>query len=670
MALLRKLNPFGPFVAKELLEVCRRPRYYLVRVSLALVVLAAMAVVSNESGDVLGGLSDLPEFGRRCFVAWLWCQACVLGLLTPPLVGGLIAWEREQGSLDLLFTTDLRDYEIVLGKVASRLAVLFLVMASALPVVALLSLFGGIDYTVMALGTLAAAGMVVMLAGVSLYFSLTSSKPWVAVLRTYFAMAVAWVVVPFAAAMLYMALSPDGSRAGPPGAWFWLPLGLLHPIFQMGVLTIPGVPIGSYVSRDDTILLGSGLYVLIGISFVVLAIRGLRRPLLRRPHWTVRAVRAVSGVVPRPGEDDAPRRGLLAKLGGRLRDINPLVYRNCLCDAYDPEGTLRRIQIFALCAAAALLSLAWVVHEDHVPFVTPLTVAVFWLTVLWHLLLVFVGAATISRERHRGSIDSLLATRMSPTQHILGHAFGAVLTTAPTVAGLLAVVFCGVSLGGFDPAFALSYLVVLAGTATWVVGTAVLLSLTSTSPDTATGLTLAPAALFWLLPILSDHWVRILTWLLPVLLLPLAVAVATLYSRVEFRRQVGAAATGFLLPLTALLAVDWCRGFGWLGKQGHGWYHDQHALGFYDLLCGMVVSIGTANGMTRFQPHPPLGWTGVAFGRPTAGLSYGLVPGLIFLAAGLILLAVAIRRFAVCLDMGGRGGSVRSLPARGVRRLP
>src|SRR5262249_7761917 len=67
------------------------------------------------------------------------------GLVTPVMVAGAIADEKERRTLEFLLATDLRGREIVLGKLAARVASVLLVLLTGVPVLALLQFFGGID---------------------------------------------------------------------------------------------------------------------------------------------------------------------------------------------------------------------------------------------------------------------------------------------------------------------------------------------------------------------------------------------------------------------------------------------------------------------------------------------------------------------------------------------
>ena len=94
-------------------------------------------------------------------------QFILVCVLTPAAVAGAIADEKERRTLEFLLATDLRDREILFGKLAARVGSLLLFLLAGLPVLGLMQFFGGIDPDLVLAGfaatfatvlTLAAAG--------------------------------------------------------------------------------------------------------------------------------------------------------------------------------------------------------------------------------------------------------------------------------------------------------------------------------------------------------------------------------------------------------------------------------------------------------------------------------------------------------------------------------
>src|SRR4029079_9674087 len=124
--------------------------YYFTRVLYSLVLLLVLFVIWNEhlgrSGD-RGSISHraLAQLATNLFLAVSVIQFGAVLVFVPLLTCGVIAGEREAHTLDLLFTTRLTDGQGALGKLFSRLAVLASLILCGLPVLSLVSFFGGID---------------------------------------------------------------------------------------------------------------------------------------------------------------------------------------------------------------------------------------------------------------------------------------------------------------------------------------------------------------------------------------------------------------------------------------------------------------------------------------------------------------------------------------------
>lgn len=76
----------------------------------------------------------------------------MLILLMPALTAGAVSGERERQTLDIMMTTMVTAKDVVIGKLFSALAVMFLVIISSFPVTALVFVYGGISW--MDIGTL------------------------------------------------------------------------------------------------------------------------------------------------------------------------------------------------------------------------------------------------------------------------------------------------------------------------------------------------------------------------------------------------------------------------------------------------------------------------------------------------------------------------------------
>ena len=192
----------GPVFLAELLTTARRARYYAVRALYGSILLALILLNISEMpwawGGLMGGevsIQEMSRFADTVFTTFGTAQSIMVLALTPVLVAGAIVDEKQRRTLDYLLASRLGGGEIVLGKLAARLLQVAIFLGVGLPIVSLMSLFGGIDPTRIVLvfaGTMATA---FFLAGLAILVSTYSKKVRDAVVLTYM-LEVAWLSLP------------------------------------------------------------------------------------------------------------------------------------------------------------------------------------------------------------------------------------------------------------------------------------------------------------------------------------------------------------------------------------------------------------------------------------------------------------------------------------------
>ncbi len=132
---------FLPVVARELRVAARRPGTHWNRL-LAAVFALLIALLSTYTTFIVSGIPE-PGFFLFLSLAWLEFLFCVLA--GPRLTADTISEERREGTLGLLFLTDLKGYDIVLGKlVASSINGVYSLL-SVVPILGISLLLGGVS---------------------------------------------------------------------------------------------------------------------------------------------------------------------------------------------------------------------------------------------------------------------------------------------------------------------------------------------------------------------------------------------------------------------------------------------------------------------------------------------------------------------------------------------
>ena len=191
---------FGPVFTYEITRLGRRRLTFILRLLYVLAILALLALMYFSWLEDIGyfrrnGPDRIPterlsNFATKFFYAFVGVQYAVVILLTPAYVAGTVADEKERKTLEFLLATDLRNREIIFGKVAARVTNLLMYVLAGLPVIAFMQLFGGIDPDQLLAATAATVITVIGLSALSVAFSVAMRRPRDAIALTYLAIIV------------------------------------------------------------------------------------------------------------------------------------------------------------------------------------------------------------------------------------------------------------------------------------------------------------------------------------------------------------------------------------------------------------------------------------------------------------------------------------------------
>lgn len=133
-----------PLLWKELQEQAARPRTYVIRFLYGgLLFTLGCAVFYGNLGDDAGS-TDVLGRGRGLLNQLVTIQLWGLYLFVPAMVSSAITMEKERSTFDMLLTTKLRPWEIVVQKLIGRLVPVFTFLLLALPLLAIAYSFGGV----------------------------------------------------------------------------------------------------------------------------------------------------------------------------------------------------------------------------------------------------------------------------------------------------------------------------------------------------------------------------------------------------------------------------------------------------------------------------------------------------------------------------------------------
>ena len=163
---------FLPIVGRELRVAARRRATYWVRAA------AALAAILVGGFVFFVTLRDPPKtFGQSLFqtLSWFSIPYCLFAGVR--LTADCLSSEKREGTLGLLFLTDLKGYDVVLGKLVATSVGGFYGLLAIFPVLAVPLLMGGVTHAEFWRMTLALANTFLFGLAIGLFVSAISNSP-------------------------------------------------------------------------------------------------------------------------------------------------------------------------------------------------------------------------------------------------------------------------------------------------------------------------------------------------------------------------------------------------------------------------------------------------------------------------------------------------------------
>lgn len=248
MGTLRAIWPLGPIFGKELRQMARRKRSYILRFCYLGVLLATLTftwLIFRDSYSYYGSgiavqAQRQGEMGQVFFGVFAMFSVIAMHFTGPILTSTAIGSERLRRTFDTLLMTPISAWQLVTGKLFSRLLTAAVLIGLSLPVLAIVRLLGGVELEDMfgALGL--ALAVAASTASMGLLLSCWIKRAWAVILLSYIILGVLYFVVPLIVGALVAATmrhdtTPYDMR------WFLAIAASLHPVMTTGVKITPGV---------------------------------------------------------------------------------------------------------------------------------------------------------------------------------------------------------------------------------------------------------------------------------------------------------------------------------------------------------------------------------------------------------------------------------------------
>jgi len=400
----------GPVFAYDCLTSSRRWQVYAGRALLVTSLLVGLTLiwVTQYHGRHITTYRELAAVGDGFYKAIMSIELVLALVLVPAVTAGAICQDKMRGGLTLMMATDLSDAEIVVGRLASRLATVLGVLACGLPVFALSTFLGGIDPVETISATLVIIGVSVLGVSLALTYSVWATKAHEALMATYATWAV-WLLALLAWSETTPGSTPDILYVTNP---FWLVLGKrwFFTTFDRALLVSAGFLVGA-------LAVSAGLAALSVWRIRAVTLRHAGKSAARRSAgWSWRRYAGISDV---------------------SVDRDPVLWREW--HRRQPSGWGRAIWRLYAALSSLFVVVSLFVSSGIAPGVGGFMVSV-------GLLMLSVTAATaLAEERSHGSLDVLLASPLSTRAILLGKWWGA-FRVVPSLAVLPAILTFGCAL--------------------------------------------------------------------------------------------------------------------------------------------------------------------------------------------------------------------------------
>lgn len=403
----------GPIFSREVVTVPRRSGHFASRMALV----GLLGILGITTWQATVGFARDATLGETASVGLLLFQiiAYVQLLLTlffaALSAASAVAQEKDRRTFVLLLLTDMRDYEIVLGKLLGALLPIIIQLFIITPVLAMLLLLGGIAPAQVVQAVLVLLASAIAAGSLGGLVALWRDK-------TYQALALSVLFL-----VLYVCVTQAVSVVGPwlaPGVNWLLVQAWCDPFIVMQTVLEPGADVAGTIPPT---------YGFVAVMLLWCALlNGVGIWKLRRWNPSGEPIMQRETIIPEEELDEAieaEKRARAHAAPGEAREVwpNPILWREIRTLAYGRRPLLVK---FAYGIVLALI-LYFAISELNRPGGRPAFAAAYGLVPVAVLSLLLVAAqavTSITSERDGGALDVLLVTDISPKEFVFGKFLG------------------------------------------------------------------------------------------------------------------------------------------------------------------------------------------------------------------------------------------------------
>ncbi|MCK4958826.1 MAG: ABC transporter permease subunit [Planctomycetes bacterium] len=459
----------GPIFDKELRVSSRRRRNYVLRFVYMAMLTAFLTLVWLQTVHYRGSLayrmSRMSVAGQQIISFIVLFQFIAIQIVSVVMLSTSISDEIYNRTLGVLMTTPINSFQIVMGKLLSKLLQLILLLAISLPLLAIVRVFGGVPWGYVVSSLCITLTTAICFGSISLFFSIFRRKAYSAIITTVLTVAVIFAIAPLLGALIMVVTDLD---RGISGRTLFAILFHVNPYVALSVVTqqmmLPRSTVGMgamyWPFHCLTMLAASGILLAISVSMVrKVALRQATGQLIAGPKKSKRG-KAPAGSAEEPDDLDPPQ-----------RVCGPPVLWKELKKPIFKRRKKRSIITISIAVILLFVTYALFGAEDVLGEGEVHVMYLIMFLALGMLFTIVAPATCITTEKESRSWPILLGTTLSRGEILLGKIGGLMPRCLPIWLFLIGHVLLFVLGGIIHPLAILHIVMIVAGVIAMFVGT-------------------------------------------------------------------------------------------------------------------------------------------------------------------------------------------------------
>jgi len=427
----------GPIFDKELRVSSRRKKNYTLRLIYVILLTIFVAIVwlsvVKSEGSSAYQKSRMALAGKTIVTTIVTFQFFATQIIAVIMLSTSISDEIYHRTLGLLMTTPIGSFQIVMGKLFSKLLQIILLLAISLPLLAIVRIFGGVPWNYVLSSLCITLTAVIFAGSLSLYFSINNRRTYVVIIKTVVTLGVLFFFVPTITGVLFIPRWLPGMSA--PATVYPLLIAVIHvnPFAAMSVNT--AMMISSSTPRLMLIFavtpIGGSYFfwplhciLMLGASALLIAmcVKVVRKVALRQAVGQVESI--TNRVRARKLKKSSRRHAKRPELSGVIRHVtgSPVLWRELRAPMI--QGAEGRNSIIGLAIAIIALLITYRACERYLDEAFTQMSYVLMFTLIGSVFTIILSATSVTSEKESRSWPILLATSMDDWHILMGKVIG------------------------------------------------------------------------------------------------------------------------------------------------------------------------------------------------------------------------------------------------------